>query len=226
MNYCCFGSRFWHFFFGRVPLDYCFISGLTVLFWNQIDHLSRYCWLIDNLASHIVSFLLSNPSPYGAYKFFQKWIPDIFRQNDSIPKTSNNQRLKSTGDNDRRFLLQHCPLHKFHMTDGQNMHDQITSDQRSKCVRPKCVMCIPFILSGSPHEYWLHICDTCIIKTWRLGLRPHIDLVDSKASTMYCHIQISHFWHMYCDSIFPWFKFVLFVSNSLSYITIPQNKRK
>ena len=33
-----------------------------------------------------------------------------------------------------------------------------------------CPLCIPFILSGSPKECWLHTCDACII-SWRLGLR-------------------------------------------------------
>ena len=36
------------------------------------------------------------------------------------------QRLKV------KTLLLCCALRKFHMTDVQNMHDQITSDRRSK----------------------------------------------------------------------------------------------
>ena len=31
-------------------------------------------------------------------------------------------------------------------------------------------MCIPYILSGSPNQSWLHTCDACVITTWRLGL--------------------------------------------------------
>ena len=31
--------------------------------------------------------------------------------------------------------------------------------------------CLPFILSGSPNECWIHTCDACIITTWRLGLQ-------------------------------------------------------
>ena len=31
------------------------------------------------------------------------------------------------------LFLQPYALHKFHVTDGQNMPDQITSDRRSKC---------------------------------------------------------------------------------------------
>ena len=38
-------------------------------------------------------------------------------------KTSNNQRLRSS-------KVQRCALRKFHMTDGQNTRDQITSDRR------------------------------------------------------------------------------------------------
>ena len=37
------------------------------------------------------------------------------------------------------------------------MHDQIMSDRRSKGVGLKSVLCIPFILSGSPNKCWLHI---------------------------------------------------------------------
>ena len=49
--------------------------------------------------------------------------------------TSNNQRLRSAGDNDRKvktLLLQRCALRKFHLTDGQNTRDTITSDRRSR----------------------------------------------------------------------------------------------
>ena len=37
--------------------------------------------------------------------------------------------------------------------------------------RDHCVLCIPFILSGSPNHCLLHTCDACLITTWRLGLR-------------------------------------------------------
>ena len=43
--------------------------------------------------------------------------------------------------------------------------------RRPKRVRSNCVLCIPFILSGIPIEWWLHTCDACVITTWRLGLR-------------------------------------------------------
>ena len=37
--------------------------------------------------------------------------------------------------------------------------------------RDHCVLCIPFILSGSPNHCLLHTCDACLITSWRLGLR-------------------------------------------------------
>ena len=83
--------------------------------------------------------------------------------------TSNNWRLWSVSDSD------HSALCKFHVTDSQNAHDQITSDGRSKLAWSNCILCIPFILSASPNECcrsWLHTCDAFIITTWRLGLRP------------------------------------------------------
>ena len=45
---------------------------------------------------------------------------------------------------------------KFHVRDSQNTRYQITSDTRSKRAWSKCVLCIPFILSGSPNKCWLH----------------------------------------------------------------------
>ena len=63
-------------------------------------------------------------------------------------------------------------LHAGFSLDGQNRHDQITSDWSFKSAWSNCVLCIPFIFSGSPNKCWLHTCDACvIITTWRLGLR-------------------------------------------------------
>ena len=76
------------------------------------------------------------------------------------------QRLKV-----KTILLQRFALHKFQVTDGQNMRDQMTSDIRTKHTWSNSVMCIPFILSGSPNECRLHTCDTCVITTRRIGLQ-------------------------------------------------------
>ena len=69
----------------------------------------------------------------------------------------------------KTLLLQHCALHKYQVIDGQNMCDLITSDRRSKREWSNHVLCIPFILSESANECWLHTCDACVITTWRLG---------------------------------------------------------
>ena len=42
------------------------------------------------------------------------------------------------------------------------------SDRRSKLTWSKCVLCIPYIHSGSPNKCWLHTCDTCIITTYKI----------------------------------------------------------
>ena len=57
------------------------------------------------------------------------------------------------------------------MTDGQNMREQSRRGRRSKHAQSNCILCIPFILSGSPNKFWLHTCDACIIRTWRLVLQ-------------------------------------------------------
>ena len=46
----------------------------------------------------------------------------------------------------------------------------ITSDIRSKRTCSKCVLCIPYILCGSPNE-WLHTCNACVITYGRLELQ-------------------------------------------------------
>ena len=61
------------------------------------------------------------------------------------------------------------------MMDGQNTRDQIMSgsDRRPKQEWSNYILCIPFILNGSPNECWLHVCDSCVIllnNAWRLGL--------------------------------------------------------
>ena len=44
--------------------------------------------------------------------------------------------------NFKTLLRQHCALHEFHMTNGQNTLDQITSDRRSKRGWSNCILYI------------------------------------------------------------------------------------
>ena len=77
----------------------------------------------------------------------------------------------------KTLLLKRCALRKFQVTDGENTRDQITSGRGSKRASSNCVLCIPFIVSGSPNECWLHTGDACVITTWRLGLRAPLLLL-------------------------------------------------
>ena len=49
------------------------------------------------------------------------------------------------------------------------------------------LVCIPYILSGSPDECWLHTWDACAITTWRLGLR----------APLVTHNYFAKFWSSY-----------------------------
>ena len=74
--------------------------------------------------------------------------------------TSNNQRLRSAGNNDLRsntFAPTQWVL-LFLVTDGQNTCDQITRYRRSKPMSSnyRYLLCIPFILGESPNKCWLH----------------------------------------------------------------------
>ena len=73
--------------------------------------------------------------------------------------------MRATTIEGQNAFLQRCALRTFFVTDGQNTRDQITSNRRSKCARSKCVLRIPYILSGIPKECWLHTCDACVITT-------------------------------------------------------------
>ena len=60
---------------------------------------------------------------------------------------------------------------RFHETDSQNACDHIARDRRSRRTWSNCVLCIPFILSGSPNRCRRNTCDACVITTWRWGWR-------------------------------------------------------
>ena len=85
------------------------------------------------------------------------------------------------------LLLQRNAFCKFHLTVGQNRRDHITRRRRSKRVRSNFVLCIPFLLSGSPNEWWLHTCEACAITTWGLGLRAPL-VARNKPKTLRCTI--------------------------------------
>ena len=82
--------------------------------------------------------------------------------------TCSNQRLRSAGDNDRRskcsfsnamlcvsFTWQMVETRVFRLIEGPNARDLPVP---------------PLILSGSPNKCWLHACDACVIRIWRLGM--------------------------------------------------------
>ena len=103
--------------------------------------------------------------------------------NDDHDDDHDNQRLRSAGDNDRRLKVSRDRWSKHAWS---NSHDEISSDKRSKSAWSNCVLCIPFILSGSPNECGLHTCDVRVITTWRLdcgsSCRPQLRIYFSKGT--------------------------------------------
>ena len=82
--------------------------------------------------------------------------------------TSNNQRLRSAGDNDQRskcfcFRAVLCVSFTQQMVKTRVIRLWVVEGPNWS----NCVLCIPYILSGSPNECWLHTCDACVITTWR-----------------------------------------------------------
>ena len=91
--------------------------------------------------------------------------------------TSSNQRLRSAGNNDRRSK-RFCYNAVLWVSFTWKMVKTRVIGLRvrwSKHAWSNFVMCIPFVLSGSPNERCLHTCDACAKTTWRLGLRAPLD---------------------------------------------------
>ena len=65
--------------------------------------------------------------------------------------------MQTTSIEGENAFAHRCTLRKLHVTDSKNIRDQITSDKRSKRGLSNCVLCIPFILSGSPIDSDLEI---------------------------------------------------------------------
>ena len=51
-----------------------------------------------------------------------------------------------------------------------------------------CVLCIPYILSGSPNECCLHTCNAWVIKTWRLGLWAPLVACSNKTGPLFLEL--------------------------------------
>ena len=87
------------------------------------------------------SFIFITLSRWSAIEWYKSFLHDPIRCSakafrisvsiqDILAAPSSNQRLRSAKV--KALLLQRCALRKFHVTDGQNTRDQITSDRRSK----------------------------------------------------------------------------------------------
>ena len=91
--------------------------------------------------------------------------------------TSNNQRLRSAGDNDRRskrfcsiavlcvsftWQIVKTRVIRLRVIEGPNARDQIAF-----CAFHSFLVEV----QTDAGWCWLHTCDACVITTWRLGLR-------------------------------------------------------
>ena len=80
-------------------------------------------------------------------------------------QTSKSQRLRSVGNNNRRSK-RFCSSTVLSQVscDRWSKHTR-SSDRRSEHLSSKCVLCIPYILSGSPNKCWIHTCDAWVVTT-------------------------------------------------------------
>ena len=97
----------------------------------------------------------------------------------------------------KMLLLQRCVLHKIHMVDGQNTHNQIYERKVQTCVRSDSILCIPFILSRSPNEAgYMYTCMRCMRNSnpeimIACTSSPAININKIILSELYCEIMIS-----------------------------------
>ena len=144
--------------------------------------LQLWCWKAPSsspsLTSSCICFSFARSTPYAALEDYSinsqlVHLLPIAILNLIMAKTSNGGWVTTIeGPNAVKcFCSNTVLLYKFHLTDCWNMRDQIMQGRSSKRPWSNCVLCIPFILSRSPNECWLHTCSACIITTLRLGLR-------------------------------------------------------
>ena len=71
--------------------------------------------------------------------------------------------------------LLHCAFRRFHVIEGKNPRDQITSDRRCKHSWSDCILMhsIHSLVKGQKNVGYIRgqTCCACLITTWRLGLR-------------------------------------------------------
>ena len=133
---------------------------------------------VQSVFGHLMDSKLQYFAPEQFWKCFKLWgQPVNVREQQVSPLNSiklvitkvygmRRQRSKV-----KRFCSNAVSaLRRCLVTYGQNTRDQITMGRTAKRASPNCVLCIPFILSGSPNNCWLHTCDACVITTWRIGL--------------------------------------------------------
>ena len=86
------------------------------------------------------------------------------------------------------LLLQRCASRALHATNDQTTCDQIARDRKSKRAWSYCVLCIPFIPSGSPNEYWLPFSSPEPVVSWSRGR-------ETRGSGSSRYRMSENFWH-------------------------------
>ena len=136
---------------------------------NEFPHTNKFA--IDISIGAYLLFLSIPKKSYFLYgtQRITAWLSTSFAnllyQNDNqLVITKGYWVWATTIESQNAFAPTQC-FAQVSRGDGQNTRDQITSDRRSNREWSNRVLCIPFILSGSPNESYLHTCDACLITT-------------------------------------------------------------
>ena len=146
---------------------------------DSIISFSVLCWWLQNLPHLIMSHVVSWRASEDAVRLLNQTGIMHFEfigycRNFTLfitikVRNRNNQRLESAGDNDRRSK-RYCSIAVLGVSFAWRRVKTRVIRLRGEKGREARDQ-IPSILSGSPNEWWLHTCDACVRKTWRLGLR-------------------------------------------------------
>ena len=114
---------------------------------------------------------------------------------------------------------------KLRVKEGPNARDQIASERRSKRAWSNCVLCIPFILYGSPNKCWLTYMQRMRSNNLEIritGSSCRSQLFTYLIRTFFMAPSVSFLTGLYCKLLF-----LLPTSNLSSHIcSIPQWKAK
>ena len=137
-----------------------FVGRCSLYFWDISLKIKGYLIFVRSFSSYWFRNNFSKKNCFRVYRKLLTW-PTVDKKPRGLRNADNGQKSKRFSSN---TVL--CRGFKWQMVKTRMIRLRGVKGQNAWS---NCVLCIPFILSGSPKECWLNTCDACVITTWRLG---------------------------------------------------------